>query len=348
VTRPAWARARVPRTRVPRTRVPRTRVPRTRVPRTRITRAALTVARIARSAGRRGPTPKPRRLHAWSPRALGRTIATSGCPRRPGIARPPVRPGGVAVCVCRRVAARRRTGRSLRRQRSPPVGAERILARAPPRTGPIPRSPHHALRPRRLRPVRPVCARRHPPSVRQPVLMPRHRSAVRRTPVRRPRGHRAAVARRTSRAIAVGPATWRRREATRRRRAQPRPAWLVLAWLVLAWLVLAWLVLAWLVLAWLGRHLSGAPQQLAVLVFVGIVRPVRARAVIGAVGAAIVQASSPGQAIGIAAGAGIATFHQVPPGRWCPAAPQDRPYLMSVGREKSPVGPGRPIVINCT
>jgi hypothetical protein len=37
-----------------------------------------------------------------------------------------------------------------------------------------------------------------------------------------------------------------------------------------------------------------------------------------------------------------------PPGPCCPAAPQDTPYLTSVGRQKSPVGPGRPIVINCT
>jgi hypothetical protein len=37
-----------------------------------------------------------------------------------------------------------------------------------------------------------------------------------------------------------------------------------------------------------------------------------------------------------------------PPGPCCPAAPQDTPYLTSVGREKSPVGPRRPIVTNCT
>ena len=41
----------------------------------------------------------------------------------------------------------------------------------------------------------------------------------------------------------------------------------------------------------------------------------------------------------------------VPPGTsWAgyPATPQDMPYLTSVGREKSPVGPRRSIVINCT
>jgi hypothetical protein len=41
----------------------------------------------------------------------------------------------------------------------------------------------------------------------------------------------------------------------------------------------------------------------------------------------------------------------VPPGTsWAghPAAPQDMPYLTSVGREKSPVGPRRSIVTNCT
>jgi hypothetical protein len=37
-----------------------------------------------------------------------------------------------------------------------------------------------------------------------------------------------------------------------------------------------------------------------------------------------------------------------PPGPCCPAAPQDTPYLTSVGRAKSPAGPRRPIVINCT
>ncbi|HUB21132.1 MAG TPA: hypothetical protein VMA97_01850 [Streptosporangiaceae bacterium] len=53
---------------------------------------------------------------------------------------------------------------------------------------------------------------------------------------------------------------------------------------------------------------------MAVLIVLGAVRPVRVRAIIPPVGTAIAQASSPGQAIGIAAQAGIATFHQVPPG----------------------------------
>ena len=200
------------------------------------------------------------------------------------------------------VGARRRPGGRLRSGRSPPAAAEWILARRLPRTGLIPWPPHSAPGARRLRAVRTIGARRHPAPVRQPVLPPGHRPAVRRAPghrpaVRRPPvhraavrgacGHRAAVARRAVGCEAVGQVCGRRREAARRR---PHAR-----------------------TARLERPFPGASQQLAVLVVVAV-RPVRARVVVWPVGAAITQASSPGQAIGIAAQAGVATFHQVPPG----------------------------------
>ena len=94
------------------------------------------------------------------------------------------------------------------------------------------------------------------------------------------------------------------------------------------------------------RHIKQPPAlRTGTAALVGRARP---RAVVRPVGAAIAQASSPGPAIGIAAQAGITAFPQVPPGLCGPAAPQDKPYLPSGGREKSPAGPRRPIVINCT
>ena len=212
-----------------------------------------------------------------------------------------MRPGAVAVGLRACVGARRRTAGRLRPGPTP-VGTERVLARGLPRTGLIPWASHSACRAARRagrrRAVRAVGTRRYPAPVRQPVLPARYRPAVRRTAVHRAtvrgaRGHGAAVARCAIRRQAVSRVSGRRREAARRR-AHARAARLVEARL--------------------GRHLSGAPQQLAVLVVVGTVRPVRAGAVVRPVGAAFTQASSPGQAIGIAAQAGVATFHQVPPG----------------------------------
>ena len=234
------------------------------------------------------------------------------------------------------VGARRRAGRRaggcLRPRRTPPAAVERILARGLPRTGLIPWSPRSTPRARRLRAVRTIGARRNPAPVRQPILAPGHRSAIRRAsvprtpvhraPVRGACGHGAGVARRAVRREAVGRVSGRRRE-TARRRPQARTAGLVGARL--------------------GRHFPGAPQQLAVLVVTGIVRPVRARAVVRPVGAAVTQASSPGQAIGIAAQAGVATFHQVPPGLCCPA-PQDMPLPHEC---RSGEIPGRTWTVNC-
>jgi len=236
-----------------------------------------------------------------------------------------MRPRAVTVGLRTRAGTRRRTAGRLR-PRPAPVGAEWVL----PRAGLIPWASHSAPLTGRRRAVRSVGARRYPPPVRQPVLPARHRPAVRRTPVHRapvggPRGHRAGFARRAVRREAVSGVSGRREAA--RRRAHARASRLA---------------------AWLRRRFSGAPQQLAVLVVIDTVRPVRAGAVVRPVGAAFAQASSPGQAIGIAAQAGVATFHQVPPGLGHPAAPQDMPYLTSVGREKSPVGPRRSIVIYCT
>ena len=251
----------------------------------------------------------------------------------PGGAREPGRPGhpgpprGAAVSVRACVTARRRSAWSPGPGRPSPA-AERILPGGSwglSRTRLIPRSSQSPRGARRLRAVRAIGARRDPAPVRQPVLAAGHRPAVHRAPVHRAAAVQAPVAGRAVRREAVSRACRRRREAARRAGARA----------------------VRLVEARLGRPFSRSPQQLAVLV-VGAIRPVRARAVLRPVGAAVTQASSPGHAVGIAAQAGVATFHQVPPGRCCPAAPQDLPYLMSVGREKSPVGPRRPIVINCT
>ena len=288
--------------------------------RTSVTRACGTsrepgTTRKPRSTRRPRSTGKPRRTCIptcpWHPRSPG----SPGYPRSPGLpARHPVSPGGVAVGLRASVGARRRADGRLRPGRTPPAAVDRILTRGLPRTGLIPWSPHYAPGARRLRPVGAIGARRNPAPVRQPVMTPGHRSAVRRTPVPRTPvhrapvrgacGHGAGVARRAVRREAVGRVSGRRRE-TARRRPHARTARLVRARL--------------------GRHFPGAPQQLAVLVVIGIVRPVRARAVVRPVGTAVTQASSPGHAIGIAAQAGVATFHQVPPGPCCPAAPQDMP-----------------------
>jgi hypothetical protein len=215
-----------------------------------------------------------------------------------------VRPGHPmsprAVCLRDCVRTRRRPAGCLRPERTPPVGAKGILARALTRTRLIP-GPAHSARGtgcwRPVRAIRPVGARRDPASVRQSVLAAGHRSAVRRTPVHRApvrgaRGHGIAVARRAVRRVAVGGVPGRRRETPRRR---------------------AHACAARLVEARLGRRFSGPPQQVPVFV-VGTVRPVGACALVRPVGTAIAQASSPGQAISIAAQAGVATFHQVPPG----------------------------------
>ncbi len=245
-----------------------------------------------------------------------------------------MRPGAVAVGLRACVGARRRTAGRLRPGPTP-VGTERILARGLPRTGLIPWASHSACRAARRagrrRAVRAVGTRRYPAPVRQPVLPARYRPAVRRTPVHRApvrgaRGHGAAVARRAIRRQAVSGVSGRRREAARRR-AHARAARLVEARL--------------------GRHLSGAPQQLAVRRRRH--RPARS-------GRRRRPPGRRGVHPGVFAWAGHrhrgpGRCRHVPPGTsWAghPAAPQDMPYLTSVGREKSPVGPRRSIVINCT
>jgi hypothetical protein len=204
----------------------------------------------------------------------------------------------------RAIGPRRRAARSLWPGRPPPA-AERFLAGGPGRTRLIPGAAPSACGARRLRAIWAIGARGHPAPVRQPVLAAGHGPAVRRTP-----GHRAARCAIRPEAVARGgrgrpEAVARggpgRREASRRW-AQARAARL------------------------LGRHFPGSPQQLAVFIVVSIVRTVRAWALsisgVRPVGAAIAQASSPGLAVGIAAQAGVATFHQVPPGLYCPAAPR--------------------------
>ena len=100
-----------------------------------------------------------------------------------------------------------------------------------------------------------------------------------------------------------------------------------------------------------GRHLARAAQQLPVIVFLGVYRSARPGrivllgggwvAVIGRIGSRAIATAiplAPGDTVRVTAEAGVATFHQIPPGPWCPATPRDIcPYLLSVGRQKSPV-----------
>jgi hypothetical protein len=85
-------------------------------------------------------------------------------------------------------------------------------------------------------------------------------------------------------------------------------------------------------------HLARASEQLAVVVFLDVYRSARPGrivllvlggggvAVVGGVGAGVVATAVPlvtGLTVSVTAEAGVATFHQIPPGRWCPAAPRD-------------------------
>jgi hypothetical protein len=231
-------------------------------------------------------------------------------PREPSSTRSPGRPrhpghprsrGRVAVSVRACVGARWRAAGSAGRA-SPPA-ADRILASGTgglSRTGLIPRSSHRACRTRRLRAVRAIGARRNPSPVRRPVVAAGHRFPVHGAPVHGAADHRPAVdgsgahgsaaAGRARGREVIGRVPRGRREASRRAHA----------------------CAVRLARARLGRRISGSPQQLAVLVVVGAVRPVRPRAALWPVGAAFAQASSPVQAVAIAAPAGVATFHQVP------------------------------------
>ena len=100
-----------------------------------------------------------------------------------------------------------------------------------------------------------------------------------------------------------------------------------------------------------GRKTARTTQQLPVVVFLGVYRPARPGgivllgrvrvAIIGRVGSRAVAAAvplAPRRTVRVTAEAGVATFHQLPPGPKCPAAPRDIcPFLLSVGRQKSPV-----------
>ncbi len=100
-----------------------------------------------------------------------------------------------------------------------------------------------------------------------------------------------------------------------------------------------------------GRQIARTTEQLPVVVFLrvyrsawpgGIVLLGRVRvAVIGRIRSRAVAATiplAPRRTVRVTAEAGVATFHQLPPGPKCPAAPRDIcPYLLSVGRQKSPV-----------
>jgi hypothetical protein len=98
-----------------------------------------------------------------------------------------------------------------------------------------------------------------------------------------------------------------------------------------------------------GRHLARSSQQLPVVAVLGlgptawpgrIILLGRVPLVLWigprAIAAAVTLA--PGGTVCVTAKAGVATFHPIPPGPWSPAARRDtRPYLLSVGRRKSPV-----------
>ena len=223
------------------------------------------------------------------------------------------------------VGARRRVGGRLRSGRPPPAAAERILARGLPRTGPIPRSPRSAPGARRLRTVRTIGARRNPAPVRQPVVATGHRPAVRRPPVhraRRSRGPRSSARRYPARGSA------RSRRPGFRQAARSGPAAAACA---------------------NGPAGAAFPRGVAAAGRTRRRRPARS-------GPRRRPADRGGGHPGVFAWAGHrhrgpGRCRHVPPGTsWAgyPAAPQDMPYLTSVGREKSPVGARRSIVINCT
>jgi hypothetical protein len=100
-----------------------------------------------------------------------------------------------------------------------------------------------------------------------------------------------------------------------------------------------------------GRRLAGTVQQLPVAVLFEVCRQSRPGRIVllnrrgitlvrgvgsRTVATAIALASR--QTVRVTAEAGVATFHQMPPGPCCPAVTRDAcPYPLSVGRRKSPV-----------
>jgi hypothetical protein len=241
--------------------------------------------------------------------------------------------------ACRRPAPRRR--------RPAPAIDVRILHS---RTRPVvpPRCP--ARRGGSRRPVKAVRARRHPAPVRQPVLPTWHRPALGRPAIERPAIERPALGRASPghgaavRGAAVGHAALRwaavRGAAVGPGTARRKPA--RLAWGRGSRLAEPLLP---------GRHFARPAKQLSVVVFLDVYRSARSGriillvlgggvAFIGGIGSRAVAAAiplAPGRTVRVAAEAGVATFHQIPPGLWCPAAPRDIcPYLSSVGRQKSP------------
>ena len=190
---------------------------------------------------------------------------------------------------------------------------------------------------------------RHRPVGRAAIWVP----AVRYAGARRSARHRAVGPATTGHAVVTRHATVAR-DAVRRDSARREPARLArLAWVRASRLAEPLLP---------GRHIARAAQQLPVVVFLGVYRSARPGgivllgrvrvAIVGRVGSWAVAATIPlasRRTVRVTAEAGVATFHQLPPGPKCPAAPRDIcPYLLSVGRQKSPVGPRRLIVTNCT
>jgi hypothetical protein len=255
-------------------------------------------------------------------RTLGRTRMGRPCVRSARIRRPRILCARVRPARVRRSALRHRSVRStVRIPRMRPVIW--VPAMRSSRTRPWPASPwrsactHSAASPRRPASThRPTC------NGRRGV---RSAPAVRHWPMRRRAGRRTIARRSRERRALRGRAG---REPARRNRVRP-PRLAVLR---------------------PGRSLARTPGQLAVVVFYldRTARPGRiillARrwiAVFGGVGSlavAVATPLAPGWTIRVAAEAGVATFHQIPPGPCCPAAPRDIcPYLLSVGRQKSPV-----------
>ena len=175
------------------------------------------------------------------------------------------------------------------------------------------------------------------PAVRSAgVLVPAVRSAAVRVSAMRVRGHAAAGHRApwhaaAGHAAAVHPGVARIPVRRRTRSEAARLARLGLAGLRLAGLRLAWLGSSRLACSRLmGRHLARAPQQLTVIVVLGLRTSARLgrivllgrEAVAGGMGRRAIAAAVPlvpGRTVRVTAEAGVATFHPIPPGPLCPA-----------------------------
>jgi hypothetical protein len=249
-----------------------------------------------------------------------------------------------------RHAGSRRPVEAVRVRRHSASVRQPVLAAGTPSVGGRPRVGHalavgHGAAGRRPGVRRAVRRSRVRPAVLRPAM---RRTAVWRRSARRPGVRRPGVRHRPVRpaviryAAMAKPAVRRpsargsavrgsaRREAARLARVRP----------------------SWLAEPLPGRHLAWPAQQLSVVVFLDFYRSAwpgriialvvgRGVAVVGGVGPRVIAAAislASGRTVRVTAEAGVATFHQIPPGPLCPAAPRDIcPYVLSVRRQKSPV-----------